>query len=129
MLLAALMLLARPGAGQTDDHAGEEAIRAMIASNIAEQIDSQWVLPPGAAEDPVRVTLAIELSREGLVTANTTRQVAGGSSQAVRDAATEAALQAVNHYLSEPFVGLPAEHYDIWKSFTMTLDPARRPPE
>ena len=129
MLLAALMLLARPGPGHADDHAGEDTIKAMIATNIAAQIDSQWVLPPEAMEDPVRVTLAIELSREGLVTANTTREVAGGSSQAVRDAAVEAALRAVNHYLSEPFVGLPAEHYDIWKSFTMTLDPARKPPE
>lgn len=101
----------------------EDAARAQIAATLAEQIDAVWVLPPEVAADPVRVTLAVELAPSGLVVANHTHDVSGGSSEAVRAAAVTAALQAVNHFLLIPFQDLPAEHYAIWKSFKMTLDP------
>lgn len=128
VLLAAVLMFAAPLLARAQEAAGDESTKALIATILAEQINSQWTPPPEQSGDPVRVTLSVELSREGLVTANQMTDVTGGSDDTAREAAADAALAAVNHFLSEPFVGLPQEHYDIWKSFTMTLDPQQRAP-
>ena len=123
VLVVALLGAVGLGPAGAQENTAEDAARAQIAATLAEQIDALWVLPPEVAADPVRVTLAIELAPSGLVVANHTQEVIGGSSEAVRAAAVTAALQAVNHFLVIPFRDLPAEHYAIWKSFKMTLDP------
>ena len=127
LVLVALLLGAGGlGPAGAQESTAEDATKAQIAATLAEQIDARWVLPPEVAADPVRVTLAIELAPSGLVVTNHTQEVTGGSSEAVRAAAVTAALQAVNHFLVIPFRNLPAEHYAIWKSFKMTLDPAQK---
>mgnify|MGYP001233306567 CR=1 FL=1 len=128
VLFAAVLMLAAPLLGRAQETHSDESTKALIATILAEQINSQWTPPQGQAGEPVRVTLSVQLSRDGRVTGNQTTDVSGGSDDAEREAAVDAALAAVNHFLTEPFVGLPAEHYDIWKSFTMTLDPRQRAP-
>lgn len=123
--LAAVVLIACLGGAHAQQSA-DDTVKAQIATTLAEQIDAQWVLPPEVEADPVRVTLAVELAPSGLVVGNLTEAVTGGKSEAVREAAVTAALQAVNHFLVVPFENLPAEHYAIWKSFKMTLDPAQK---
>lgn len=126
--LALVVLLVAGGLGPAgaQESTADDETKAQIATTLAEQIDAQWVLPPDVAADPVRVTLAIELAPSGLVVTNHIQEVSGGSSEAVREAAVTAALQAVNQFLVVPFQDLPREHYAIWKSFKMTLDPAQK---
>lgn len=128
MLLAAAPMFTVSLAGRAQETADETDTKALIATTLAEQINSQWTPPQSEPGEAVRVTLSVQLSPDGRVTANQMTDVSGGSSDAEREAAVDAALAAVNHFLAEPFVGLPAEHYDIWKSFTMTLDPQQRFP-
>lgn len=111
--LALVLALVPPAAAQTMTDAQKSA----FADTLGQQIADHW--PPLSVDAEVVVTVAIEFAPDGRIARARLVEVDGTQDEAIRAEAVAGIQVALQHFAQTPFIDLPLDQYEEWRSITL----------